>query len=176
MLEPRSSLLGADFDYLTDRLNMAKSTLFHIMKLQASQILERAQEEILVDEINRLFKEKDFIELNDRWMVINHRKTIYRIMQSYANDVKREVLACTTDTAMTASQIIEKTNLPISSVYREIDELISDGLLLRVGYDKARKKTASKLLALIQNMKIDIDGNKISILIKTNKSNDAFLL
>jgi hypothetical protein len=146
------------------------------MLLLANQIFERAQEEILADEITRLFKEKEFIELNERWMIINHKNTVYRIMRSYGDDIKRQVLMCTAETAMTVPQIVEKTNLPISSVYREVDELISDGLLLRVGYDKTQRKTASMLLALIQNMKVEIDGNKISVLIKTNHSSNAFLL
>jgi uncharacterized lipoprotein len=47
---------------------------------------------------------------------------------------------------------------------------------LRVGHDKTTRKSATLFLALIQNMKVEIDGNKISVLIKTNHSNDVFSL
>jgi transposase-like protein len=146
------------------------------MLLQANPILERVQEELISSEITQLFKEKDFIELNECWMIINHKNTVYRIMRSYGDDLKRQVLMCIAETAMTIPQIVDKTNLPTSSIYREVDELISDGLLLRVGHDKTTRKSATLFLALIQNMKVEIDGNKISVLIKTNHSNDVFSL
>lgn len=145
------------------------------MLLQANAVFERMQEKILSDEITQLFKEKDFIELNERWLLINHRETARRILQCYGNDVKRNILTMVAETPMTISEIIEKTDSPTSTVYREVDELISNGLLFRSGYSKSSKKTAIKLIALIQNMKVEIDRNHISVLVKTNTAyNDVF--
>lgn len=143
--------------------------------LQANAVFERMQENILSDEITRLFKEKDFIELNECWLLINHRETMKRILRCYGDQVKREILTTVSETPMTISKIIEKTGFPTSTIYREVDELVADGLLFRSGYSKSAKKTAVKLMALIQNMKVEIDGNHISVLVKTNNAyNDVF--
>lgn len=140
-----------------------------LLLLQANVILERAQEEALADEINRLLQEKDFIELNQDWLIINHEQTIKRVLHAYGDDVKRQILSLIAETPLTVSELIEKTKYPASTSYREIDDLITDGLILKAGYDKSAKKTSSKYLALIRNMKINFDGNHISILIKINR-------
>lgn len=145
------------------------------MLLQADAVFERMQEKILSDEITQLFKEKDFIELNERWLLINHRGTVQKILQCYGNDVKREILTTVAETPMIVPEIIDKIDAPTSTVYREVDDLISNGLLFRSGYSKAAKKTAVKLIALISNMKVEIDGNHISVLVRTNTAhNDVF--
>ena len=98
-----------------------------------------------------------------------------RILRCYGDQVKREILTTVSETPMTISKIIEKTGFPTSTIYREVDELVADGLLFRSGYSKSAKKTAVKLMALIQNMKVEIDGNHISVLVKTNNAyNDVF--
>lgn len=142
-----------------------------LLLLKANTVLERIQEEILADEISRFFHEKDFIELNQNWLIINHKQTIKRMLNAYGDDIKRQILILTAETPLTVSELIEKTNHPTTTLYRAINDLISDSLILHAGYDKSSKKTSTRYLALIRNMKINIGGNHISILIKINRGN-----
>lgn len=143
--------------------------------LKANLVLERAQEEDLIKEITKLFRQREFIELEHGWILINHVKTVQRILNCYGNDTQREILLAVSNLPLNAKEIAQQTDLPISTVYREIDELLSNELLMRVGHDKTTNKPSLRFLASIQNIKVDIDGSLVSVLIKTNSIADMSL-
>jgi DNA-binding transcriptional ArsR family regulator len=143
--------------------------------LKASLVLEQAQEEILTKEIAILFRQREFIELEHGWILINHRKTVQRILDCYGSDTRRQILLAVSIHPLNAKEIAQQTDLPISTVYREIDELLSNDLLMRIGHNKTTNKPSLRFLAFIKNIKVDIDGPWISVFIKTNRAADVSL-
>lgn len=142
-----------------------------LLLLQVNVELERTQEEIWIDEVNLLLQETDFIELSQDELIINHEQTIKRILCAYGNDVKRQILFLMAETPLTVSELIKKTNYPISTLYRGINELFADGLILKASYNKSVKRTSTRYIALIRNMKADIDNAHMSFSIKINRVN-----
>lgn len=140
------------------------------MLLRSNVVLERIQEELLADEIGQFFHKKDFIELNQNWLTVNHNHTIKRVLSAYGDNIKRQILILIAEIPLSVSELIEKTNHPTTTSYRAINELIEDGLILHAGYKKSSRKSATRYIALIQKLKVTIDNNHTSILIKINRS------
>lgn len=115
------------------------------MLLQANIVLERIQEEMLANEISLFFHEQDFIELNQNWLIINHKQTVKRVLHACGDDIKRQILILTSNIPLTVSELIKKTNYPTTTIYRAINDLLADGMILHAGYDKSSKKNINKI-------------------------------
>lgn len=104
-----------------------------------------------------------------QWMSIENQELINLILDSYGNKEKRLILNTALKSPNVILEILEQCNIPKSSGYRLISELVNDGLLTEEGSAKTSDgKTVSKYTALLEKIKIEIEGNgtQVQVLLK----------
>ena len=82
------------------------------------------------------------------------------IIDTYANVLNRQILACTTRKPHTIMEIIFQCNEPQTTVYRKIADLIDNDFLIQVdcGYKETNKKI-SRYMSTFKNVHLDILEN-----------------
>lgn len=118
------------------------------------------------DSIERDIIEKIFYFNNQKasWIMIENHDLSESILESYGNKEKKSILDVCVDNAFTISDILDKCNIPKSSGYRIIGDLVENGLLSEYGYSiTADGKRVSLYTSLIDNVKIDIIKGNLSV-------------
>jgi len=120
------------------------------------------------DTMEEDFKEQ-LVSLNTsskgrQWMTLENQELVDLILDSYGSKEKRMILNTALKFPNVTLEILEQCNIPKSSGYRIISELVEDGLLTEEGYAKTSDgKTVSKYTALFEKVKIEIEGNEIQV-------------
>jgi uncharacterized protein YlxP (DUF503 family) len=120
------------------------------------------------DTMEEDFKER-LISLNTsskgrQWMTIENQEIIDLILDSYGNKEKRLILNSALKTPNVILEILEQCNIPKSSGYRLISELVNEGLLTEEGTAKTSDgKTVSKYTSLLERVKIEIEGDGLQV-------------
>lgn len=98
------------------------------------------------------------------WMVISDQKSIFNILTSYDDSIKKLILEELAKNSMSIQEIIQKYDLPQASTYRKVTELIDCGLIMKHGFFLQKdSKRVYKYIAAIKNMRIHFIENKISL-------------
>lgn len=109
------------------------------------------------------------------WIEIKDQKTIFNILASYYDPIKKLVLEEMTKHPMTIQEIIHQHNLPQASAYRKITELIDCRLIVKQGFFLQNdSKRVYKYTNTIKNMKIHFEENKILIFVLPMRKNSGF--
>lgn len=99
-----------------------------------------------------------------QWMTIENQELVDLILDSYGSKEKRLILNTALKSPNVILEILEQCNIPKSSGYRLISELVNDGLLTEEGTAKTSDgKTVSKYTALLEKIKIEIEGDGIQV-------------
>lgn len=104
-----------------------------------------------------------------QWVTIENQDLINLILDSYGSKEKRLILNTALKSPNVILEILEQCDIPKSSGYRLISELVNDGLLTEEGFAKTSDgKTVSKYTALLEKIKIEIDGDgtQVQVLLK----------
>ena len=126
------------------------------------------------DEIERNFL-NDFISLgpsnkDTTWITIHNQSLANLILESIGNPDKRVILNNSMQQPQIILNIIKKCNLPKSSGYRMIKELVNEGFLTKRGFSIANDgRRLYKYISLFKDVKIDIQEKKILVKIQINK-------
>lgn len=117
--------------------------------------------------------EKDFLEHlasldtskhTKPWMVIENEELSEQVLESFGDRGKRKILNAALDKPDVILNILEKTDIPKSSGYRLIGELIENGLLAENGFTTTHDgKKVSMYVSLFENVKIDVLRGKTSV-------------
>jgi hypothetical protein len=106
------------------------------------------------------------------WLTLESEYLTKIILDAIGDEDKKTILNAVLDTPHNVYEILDICKIPQTSGYRKINSLIKDGLLVPadVVISPDGKKIV-KYLALYENVKIDIQKNKV--VIKAQISNDS---
>jgi hypothetical protein len=110
------------------------------------------------------------------WLTIENQDLVNLILESYGDREKRLILNTALKSPNVILEILEKCDIPKSSGYRLISELVEAGLLTEEGFAKTSDgKTVSKYTALLEKVKFEIadEGVFLQVLLKENILNES---
>lgn len=110
------------------------------------------------------------------WLTIENQDLINLILESYGDREKRLILNTALKSPNVILEILEECNIPKSSGYRLVNELVESGLLTEEGFAKTSDgKTVSKYTALLEKIRIEIgsEGINLQVLLKENILNES---
>ncbi len=85
------------------------------------------------------------------------------ILKAFSDDEMSKILNASIGEPWTISEILEKLNIPKTSGYRKINELIEQGLLIRAGGDfTENRRSVGKYKSLFDNVNIDF-SNRVTV-------------
>lgn len=103
----------------------------------------------------------------DDWVTIRNKSHAHAILHELGDEDKSKILTSTMEESLTISEILSKCKIPQTSCYRKINELINRGLLIPTESIKINDRIkTTKYVSVLQNVKINIIENKITIKIK----------
>ena len=110
------------------------------------------------------------------WLTIENQDLARLIFESYGYREKRLILDAAFKKPNVILEILDACNIPRSSGYRIINELVEDGLLTEGGYaETADGKKVSKYTSLFEKVKIEIgkENMTVEVMLKENILNDS---
>lgn len=110
------------------------------------------------------------------WLTIENQDLARLIFESYGYREKRLILDAAFKKPNVILEILDACNIPRSSGYRIINELVEDGLLTEEGYaETADGKKVSKYTSLFEKVKIEIGKESIvvEVMLKENILNES---
>jgi hypothetical protein len=125
------------------------------------------------DEIEKDFL-NDFVSLDSSkseqgWITIQDPKITRLILESFGDPDKKIILDSSMTQANVILDILNSCKIPKSSGYRMVKELLNAGLLAEKGFTTTRDgKKISKYTSLFKRIRIDIQGEEISVQVQLN--------
>lgn len=117
-------------------------------------------EKKFLDNICSIKSKKDRI---DKRFTITEPTISKSILQAFSDDEMSRILNASIGEPWTASEILEKLDIPKTSGYRKINSLVEQGLLIKVGYDLTEnRRKVDKYKSLFDNVNIDFN-NKVTV-------------
>jgi len=105
-----------------------------------------------------------------RWITIEDPDIVITILGSYADQQKRLIMESVVDNSHTISELLQICKIPLVSAYRKVNSLIQEGLIVENSFAITNSGRRIKYKAVFENLRIDIDGNKIIVKGKLNKN------
>lgn len=107
---------------------------------------------------------------NDRYMTIKDNDLSMLFLETFGDEMKKNMINCVTDKSMTIYEILQKCDIPQTSGYRKIKQLIENNFLTIQGYGTSSDgKKIPKYTSVFENIKIDIEKNKVLVSVKIKK-------
>lgn len=113
--------------------------------------------------------QKDPKKSKNMWYTIANIDTNDIILQTFGDSEKRKIMESTSNTTKIIAQILKDCNLPQTSGYRKIKQLIGDGLLVQSGFVIKDNKKTNMYVCIFNNLKINIENNNIIVDIQLTK-------
>jgi hypothetical protein len=144
---------GLKFSDLFNRFDEMKNSLFEF-----ESELKKIEDEILRDFLT--------VETSDatleKWLVIKNKYLTELILKTFADEDKKAILDLTRDNVETIPKILVLCNLPNTSGYRKMNQLIEDGFVTPIGLSETFEgKRAILYKSIIQKIQIIINRNVI---------------
>ncbi|MGI0089536.1 MAG: transcriptional regulator, partial [Nitrosopumilaceae archaeon] len=93
------------------------------------------------------------------------------ILESFGDDDKKLIMNTLLDKSLIISEVLDRCKIPQTSGYRKINSLIQNGLLTTDGFITTNDgKKVNMYTSLFENLKIDIEKNKVIIKVKLRKN------
>lgn len=106
-----------------------------------------------------------------QWINIEEKSVMSLIIEAFVDPQKKKVLNLTSDRALAASEILGICKMPTTSGYRTINSLIKSGLLVKSSNGSIKNgRRISNYRSIFENVKINIEKNKVSVLAKFAKA------
>ena len=126
---------------------------------------------------------KDLVRINSKkskemWHTITDTKVNEIILQTFGDSEKKKIMETVSSTAKIIASILKECNIPQTSGYRKINQLIDDGLLVQSGYIAKDNKKINKYVCIFNNLKINIEKNNLIVdvqLTKLEQQNSSIL-
>lgn len=130
--------------------------------------------------------EKDFLDrlvsLDKKkghpWVTIENQDLARLILEAYGHREKKLILDAALQKPGTILNILETCQIPKSSGYRIINEIVDDGLLVEEGFTMNEERKVTLYTALFKNINIDIqNGNLVvKVMLKENILHESYLV
>jgi len=92
-------------------------------------------------------------------------------LESFADEDKKAIIGTVLDTSLIIADILSACNVPQTSGYRKINQLIDAGLLISNGYEIATDgKKTKKYESIFDNVKMDIEKNIVVVKVQLKKT------
>jgi len=144
---------GLKFSDLFNRFDEMKNSLFEF-----ESELKKIEDGIL----------RDFLTVetagttSEKWLVIKNKYLTELILKTFADEDKKAILDLTRDSVETIPKILVLCNLPNTSGYRKMNQLIEDGFVTPIGLAETFEgKRAILYKSIIQKIQIIINRNVI---------------
>ena len=144
---------GLKFSDLFNRFNEVKNSL-----IEYESELKKIEDEIL----------RDFLTVEvvdsaaEKWLVIKNKYLTELILKTFADEDKKAILDLTRDNTETIPKILVLCNLPNTSGYRKMNQLIEDGFVTPIGLAETFEgKRAILYRSIIQKIQIIMNRNEI---------------
>lgn len=146
-----NSILGQDYN-VKDHIQKSKAcNMIQKNKQTDAAIMDKVRGAVLLER-----------QGSQTWIIKNKRMT-ETILKAFADDDKKRILSLTGTRAETIPRILQTCNLPNTSAYRKMRQLIADGLIIPTGMaDVFECKRAVLYRSVIQQIQINIDGNAVT--------------
>lgn len=107
----------------------------------------------------------------DNWIVIKDQELSKIFLESFADTDKKDILGAVLDESLIIADILDKCNVPQTSGYRKINQLIESGLLISNGYAVSTDgKKIKKYESIFDNVKMDIEKNVVVVKVQLKKT------
>jgi len=129
------------------------------------------------DEMEKDFL-NDFVTLdkskrNKSWIVIEDQKLAKLILESFGDPDKKLILDSSLLQPNVILDILNQCNMPKSTGYRVVRDLIKQGLMTEKGFSTTSDgKKVNKYTSLFENIKIDIQGPDRKVVVKVQINED----
>lgn len=101
-------------------------------------------------------------DATEKWLIINNRNLTETILKTFADGDKKAILDLTRNSAETIPKILVLCNLPNTTGYRKMNQLIEDGFVTPTGLAETFEgKRAILYKSIIQRIQIIINKNEI---------------
>jgi DNA-binding transcriptional ArsR family regulator len=127
-------------------------------KLVSNLEKEVTQEIHLMNEISKILEtSKNFdIQISSNgWFSVQDTKIIKKVLRVFGEDVSRNILVCLSEHRSSIIDLISKTKLPRTTIYRKIDELEKNGFVKITEYINKRTKKTAIYESTIKEIKLD---------------------
>jgi hypothetical protein len=92
------------------------------------------------------------------------------VLESFGDLETRKIISCILENEFTIPEILQKSEVPKTSGYRKIENMIINGLIIESGIVLSDSKKISKLQCVFQEINLDIKKEKTKVIgILTNK-------
>ncbi|QLH10705.1 transcriptional regulator [Nitrosarchaeum sp. AC2] len=107
----------------------------------------------------------------DNWIIIKDQELAKVFLESFADEDKKAIIGSVLDTSLIIADILSVCNVPQTSGYRKINQLIDSGLLISNGYEIASDgKKIKKYESIFDNVKMDIEKNVVVVKVQLKKT------
>ena len=113
--------------------------------------------------------EQDKIE-NKEWITIGDSRINRMILEAIGDDDKKNILNSVLDKPKIISEILDICNIPQTSGYRKVNNLIRNGLLIINGCESTNDgRTINRYQSVFENIQIHIEKNKVMVQVQPTK-------
>ncbi|MBS3922331.1 MAG: transcriptional regulator [Nitrosarchaeum sp.] len=116
---------------------------------------------------------------DDNWIIIKDQELAKIFLESFADEDKKAIIGTVLEDSLIIADILNACNVPQTSGYRKINQLIDAGLLISNGYSIASDgKKIKKYESIFNNVKMDIEKNVIVVKVQLKKTSlsDSMIL
>lgn len=143
---------GFDISEIVSKIEQVKNTLFEF-----EHDFKKIEDKVLR---NFLAVENDRFET---WLVIKNRFLTELILKTFADEDKKKIIDLTRNNSETIPKILSLCDLPNTSGYRKVRQLIDDGFVMPVGMAETFEGRRALLYrSIIQKIQININKNEIT--------------
>lgn len=122
------------------------------------------------DKVLRDFLTIENTTANDTLVVVRNKYLTEMILKTFADDDKKRILDVTRDGSETVPRILSLCNLPNTSGYRKMNQLIEEGFVVPVGLAESFEgKRAIQYKSLIQRVQITVNNDSVLTAISVPK-------
>jgi len=126
---------------------------------------------------------KNLFQINSKkskemWHTITDSHVNEIILQAFGDSEKKKIMESVSNSSKIIATILKECNLPQTSGYRKINQLIDDGLLVQSGNVIKDNKKINKFVCIFNNLKINIEKNNLIVdvqLTKLEQQNSSIL-
>jgi len=140
---------------------------FDKLSLVLNNILNLDGKKIINECLNEVIKIQ---KKNDKYSVkIIDQNLLDSLLMLCGDNETRQMLNCLFDNDLTIPQILNEAQIPKTSGYRKIENLIINGLIVESGKVLSESKRISKYRCVFDEIKIEMNRNDILLQVVINK-------
>lgn len=109
-------------------------------------------------------------EKKEEWVTIQDQELSKIFLEILGDGDKKTILGTVLNKSLIVADILKESKIPQTSGYRKINSMISDGILIANGFEFSKdNKKIKKYETIFQNIKMDIQENKMIVKIQLKK-------